>query len=466
MVTTEYTSVGEAEAALRGVLLPAYGDEVARLDRIDRWWRWNPKPIRLRNATLEHRMLRDMGVTPWLRLVVTTISQTLYLEGVDIPGKPDPESARAFWHPWVANRMGRRQVALHKTAIAYGTAYAAVRAVESPGDGVSAGIECYSPRESVAVYDDPARDTWPQAFMRMRRTGVQSAQFELWDKWNIWIWDRRDGGYEFVSCTPHLATDPHGLPVCPVVRYTNDLDLQGRAPGEVEPYIALAQRLNKDSYDRLLAQHYNSWKVRTATGLDMSMLNDQQRTDKKLQLRQDDMLTGGEGVQFGTLPETTLDSLIEARQADVEELAAVSQTPTTAFGKLVNVGDAGIAESRAGFYARRDERQKSFGVSHMDVLRLCAGIEGRKDDARNFDLTPIWEDTDVRTINQAVDALGKAAQMLGVPKQQLWDMIPGVSKSRADSWREYAEAHPDADALAMQAYQAQLAPAVDDGADQ
>ncbi|WP_242689648.1 hypothetical protein [Bifidobacterium imperatoris] len=58
-------------------------------------------------------------VTPWLRLVVTTISQTLYLEGVDIPGKPDTESARIFWHPWVANRMGRRQVALHKAAIAY-----------------------------------------------------------------------------------------------------------------------------------------------------------------------------------------------------------------------------------------------------------------------------------------------------------------------------------------------------------
>ncbi|WP_242689650.1 hypothetical protein [Bifidobacterium imperatoris] len=54
-----------------------------------------------------------------------------------------------------------------------------------------------------------------------------------------------------------------------------------------------------------------------------------------------------------------------------------------------------------------------------------------------------------------------------MPKQELWDMIPGVSKSRADSWREYADAHPDADALAVQAYQAQLNPVgVDDGADQ
>ncbi|MBT1171282.1 phage portal protein [Bifidobacterium sp. SO4] len=461
----QYETPDDAQAALSAILLPSYGNTVGRLDRIDRWWRWNPKPIRLRRATPEHRMLRDMGVTPWLRLVVTTIAQTLYLEGVDMPGEPGTDATREFWHPWVANRMGRKQVALHKAAIAYGSAYAAVRDdPDSPGE---ARIECYSPREAIAVYRDPARDDWPQLFASIQHRCGAADCYELWDAYRIWRWERDENNmYRFIAATAHNATDAKGRPVCPVVRYTNDLDLEGRANGEVEPYIPLANRLNKDNYDRMLAQHYNSWKVRTATGLDMTDLTDEQRAKQKAKLSQEDILTGGEGVQFGTLTETTLSSLIEAKQADVEELAAVSQTPTTAFGKMVNVGDAGIAESRAGFYAKRDERQKSFGVSHMDVLRLAAGIEGRMDDAANFELTPIWEDTDVRTINQAVDALGKAAQMLGVPKEQLWDMIPGVSKSRADSWREYAEAHPDADALAVQAYQAQLNPVTDDGIDQ
>lgn len=466
---TWYEAPEEALQALRNVALSAYGGQIPVLDRIDRWWRWNPKPIRLRNATFEHRMLRDLGVTPWLRLVVTTISQTLYLEGVDIPGKQDTDSIRAFWHPWVTNRMGRKQVALHKAAIAYGYAFAAVRSTPTPDGSKRANIECYSPREGFALYRDPARDTFPQLFVYVQHFESNPDVYELWDAYRVWRWERDDNNqYRFVAGEAHDGRDPYGNPACPVIRYVNDLDLEGRAPGEVEPYIPLAGRLNKDNYDRLLAQHYNSWKVRTATGLDMSTLNDQQRADKKAQLRQDDMLAGGEGVQFGTLPETTLGSLIEAKQADVEELAAVSQTPTTAFGKMVNVGDAGIEESRAGFYAKRDERQKSFGVSHMDVLRLCAAVEGRLDDAADFDLTPIWADTDVRTINQAVDALGKAAQMLGVPRQMLWDMIPGVSKSRADSWREYADTHPDADTLAMQAYQSQLTPVTEttDGIDQ
>ncbi|WP_242689649.1 hypothetical protein [Bifidobacterium imperatoris] len=132
----------------------------------------------------------------------------------------------------------------------------------------------------------------------------------------------------------------------------------------------------------------------------MTRLNDQQRSEKKLQLRQDDLLAGGEGVQFGALPETTLSSLIEAKQADVEELAAVSQTPTTAFGKMVNVGDAGHRRKACGLLREGAMNGRSRSVvSHMDVLRLCAGIEGRMDDAHNFD--PVHPSGRIRTYAQS-----------------------------------------------------------------
>ncbi|MDY4677596.1 MAG: phage portal protein [Bifidobacterium tsurumiense] len=458
MVTfTELANEDEARKALTGLLLPAFDSEREKLNRIDRWWRWNPKPIRLKKATAEHRMLRDMGHTPWLHLVVTTLAQTLYLEGVDIPGDDEQGSrAKAFWEPWNRSRMSANQIALHQAAIAYGTAYTAVRAVESVGNGVQSSISCVSPREGIALYDDPAKDTFPQLFMRQHPLRKDVVAFELWDAWNVWTWTKDASGIHFGDVTPHLAVDSGGNPVCPIVRFTNQLDLEGRAPGEVEPFIALANRLNKDNYDRLLSQHHNSWKVRTATGLDMDDVSEAEREQRKAILAQDDILVGGADVKFGTLPETVLDSLIAARQADVEELAAVSQTPTTAFGKMVNVGDAGIEESRAGFYAKRNERRKNFGVSHLDTLRLCAAIEGRMDDASAFNLTALWEDTDTRTMSAAVDALGKAAQMLGVPSEQLWDMIPGVTKTRADSWRQWKQEHPDVDALALEAYGSQL----------
>lgn len=296
-----YENETQALAALTGQALPAWNAELPRLDRIDRWWRWNPKPIRLKKATAEHRMLRDMGHTPWLRLVVTTLAQTLYLEGVDVPGDDDNHTrAREFWQPWDRSRMTARQIPLHQAAIAYGTAYETVRAADGP-DGIRARIECWSPREAIALYDDPARDTYPQLFMRRRRLNETRESLELWDAYNIWTWIHADGAWTFSDATPHNATDPNGQPVCPAIRFTNQIDLEGRTPGEVEPYIALANRLNKDNYDRMLAQHYNSWRVRTATGLDMTELSDAQREDRKAKLAQEDILAGGPDVKFGTL---------------------------------------------------------------------------------------------------------------------------------------------------------------------
>jgi hypothetical protein len=36
-----------------------------------------------------------------------------------------------------------------------------------------------------------------------------------------------------------------------------------------------------------------------------------------------------------------------------------------------------------------------------------------------------WQDMSVRSLSQAVDAYGKAAQMLGVPEQALWHVGSG-----------------------------------------
>lgn len=230
-----YENETQALAALTGQALPAWNAELPRLDRIDRWWRWNPKPIRLKKATAEHRMLRDMGHTPWLRLVVTTLAQTLYLEGVDVPGDDDNHTrAREFWQPWDRSRMTARQIPLHQAAIAYGTAYETVRAADGP-DGIRARIECWSPREAIALYDDPARDTYPQLFMRRRRLNETRESLELWDAYNIWTWIHADGAWTFADATPHNATDPNGQPVCPAIRFTNQIDLEGRTPARSNP---------------------------------------------------------------------------------------------------------------------------------------------------------------------------------------------------------------------------------------
>ncbi|MFD4857334.1 phage portal protein [Streptomyces atratus] len=59
----------------------------------------------------------------------------------------------------------------------------------------------------------------------------------------------------------------HGMGVCPVVRFTPDIDLEGRVTGIVEPIIPIQDRVNQSVFDLLVAQTFGSFKVRTIAGM-------------------------------------------------------------------------------------------------------------------------------------------------------------------------------------------------------
>jgi hypothetical protein len=166
-------------------------------------------------------------------------------------------------------------------------------------------------------------------------------------------------------------------------------------------------------------------------------------------------------TKFGTLDETPLGGFIDAWRSDIEALAAVSQTPThTLTGQLVNLSAEALAAARAGLNQKITERQKSFGKSHVQALRLAAQLEGNEIDAQDVASRVTWQDMEIRSIAQAVDALGKAATMLQIPPQALWGRIPGVEKSDVDEWEAMA-AQSDPVTQMTNTLMAQTKPSVD-----
>lgn len=409
------------------VLLPGMLSEKPILDEIDKWMRWDPEEVQLpRTAAQEKKFLAKLSETPWLMLVVNTLSQQLIAETVRSSeiDKVDP-----LWGPWLRNRMASRQRAIHKAAVGYGYAYTSVM----PGD-TGAVIRGYSPREMFAVYQDAAVDEYPE--YSIRRKGDH---YYVLDGEALYTLGMEDGRLVYIE---HKT---HDVGVTPVVRYSNEIDLEGRTPGEVQPYIRTAQRINQTTNDRLLIQYNNSWKVRTATGLD-SDVPQEQRAAEKLRLSQEDILTGGEGVEFGTLDETSVEPLTKAAEADVGTLAAVSQTPAHALtGNMINLSADAITEARAMLDTKAGQRKLAFGDSHAQTLRLAAHIENRPRDAADFTIQIQWADLESRSMAQAADALGKMSTMLGIPPEMLWDRIPTVTTQEATQWRTYKQANPSAE---------------------
>lgn len=449
-------SPAELKTVIHDQLMPEYDREAIRLRRIDHWSRWEPENFRLpRKATAEHRALREMSKAPWLSQIVTATAQCMFVDGYRSQlDEPDPDSEKDYdvtlgpYGIWLANGWDDRQIAVHRAMLTYGYAYAICLPGEDPTTGESMPVmRGVSPRKMVALYEDPAEDDWPEIAMRVDYHKGTIKQVRVYDD-----------TYEYtvvLDSSQKPGTDPftlldvqeHDSGVVPVVRYCKELDLDGRTKGEVEPYIALAQRINKTSYDRLLVQHWNSWKIRWIAGLSEPD-TEEGAVRQKLKLAQDDFLIAADAdTKFGTMPETAMAGFIDAHMNDVETLAAVSQTPTHELtGQMINLSAEALAAARASQGQKVHEIQKPTGRSHNQLLKLACKQSKRAELQKYVkDITGrvTWQDTSVQSLSSAVDALGKAATLLGIPEEVLWARIPGVEKPDVLEWIKLAKQKRD-----------------------
>jgi hypothetical protein len=422
---------------VKGTLFPAFKAERDRLDRVDRWYRWDhDKPHTPNSANNEYKELRDRAQTPWLGLVVTAVAQTLYVEGYR--RATDEDNATA-WSYWQANGMDARQIPVHRAGLAYGLAYLTVLPGETDRGEPIPVMRGVSPRRMTAFYLDPAEDDWPAYALRADPAKVKGGK-----GWKLRVYDDElvhtiyagaDGdGLEWITY------DEHNVGVCPVVRFSNMLDLEGRADGEVEPFISIAGRIDQTTFDRLIVQRFASWVVRTISGmappdrLPEGETEEQWRERNKLRLRVEDILVADdENTKFGSLPASSLDGFISAKDADIRDLAAVTQTPPNhLLGEMVNLSAEALAAAEAGRSRKSDERKHSFGESWEQALRLGAAIMGDEGGARDTEAQVRWKDVESRSLAQVADALGKLAQSLGLPPQMLWERIPDWTQQDTD----------------------------------
>ncbi|WP_075691750.1 phage portal protein [Corynebacterium sphenisci] len=392
-------------------------------------------------ASREHRALARLSRTPWLGLVVTNVAQAMYVDHVVGSDGPVDE----LWRLWNSNRMGAHQIAAHRAFIAYGESFGVVTPATLLGVE-SARMRCLSPRRMAVEWEDAATDPHPVVAAELMSRPHSTAQ----RRWRVYdahhIYSAVEGVDAFSGPERWHVTgiDFHGVGVTPVVRFANLLDLDGRVSGEADPFIPAAARINKTSYDRLLAQHFNSWKVRTIAGIDLPEETGDPATDRqaldeqKVRLSQEDILMSeAPDTKFGTLDATALDPFVNSWRSDIEALAAVSQTPAHALtGQLVNLSAEALAAARAPLTQKVWERQVSAGEAWAGMLRLAASIAGHDAAAVDPLIRVTWQDMEIRSMSQAVDALGKAAQMLGIPARALWHRIPGVERSDTQEWEK------------------------------
>lgn len=437
---------GDAAVAIAIELLEKWKTERERLDKIDRWLRWDHEdPHRPRQATAEYKELSARSQAPWGDLIVSSVAQTLYVEGYRRPKAPEDSDG---WDIWQANGMDARQVAIFRASLGYGAAYGTVLPGRTLAGESMPQMRGVSPREMIAFYDDPAWDDWPVYALRVRRKG-NGFELTLFDDTLVHTLRLSD-----LSDRPFYDGEPtpHGAGVAPVVRYANRLDLEGRLVGEIEPFIPLLGRIDQTVFDRLVVQRFGAWIVRTIAG--MSVTESAEASGEsvegvKLRLRAEDFLTAEDpDTKFGSLPATPLDGYIKAREADLTDLAAVSQTPAfELLGQMANLSAEALAAAKSSQTAKSDERKHTLGEAAEQHIRLACHMLGRAEAAADFTAQVRWTDTSIRSLSQAADAYSKMVEGLRLPPEILWPKIPGLTQQDIDEAKTIIDQAGGMDAL-------------------
>ncbi|UQA94922.1 phage portal protein [Streptomyces halobius] len=421
-----------------------------RLDRIDRYMRGeHDGPYIPRSATEEYKLLAKRAISNWLPLLVKTPSQAMAVDGYRRSAGPDgdtPEETPAEWRAWQDNRMDARQTPVHRAALTYGQAFATVlRDSADPARPVIRGV---SPRLLYASYEDPAADALPLWALQVETVpDAEGVEARAWLYDATHVYDVLVGGKGGPQL---LAFRPHGMGVCPVVRFAPDIDLEGRVTGVVEPMIPIQDRVNQTVFDLLVSQTFGSFKVRTISGLAPEfrrdpetgeILHDAAGRPQVIPIQADAsrfLVAPDADTKFSQLDETPLSGFLDAIELATKHLAALSQTPPHyLLGSMVNLSAEALAAAESALSRAVDEYKHSMGESWELVLSLCATVGGAEPDPR---AEVLWKDAESRSLAQTVDALGKAVQMLNVPARAMWSRIPGVTARDVEEWAQIQEA--------------------------
>ena len=420
-------------------LLAYHRAEMRSLDLVYRYWSGRqPAPLMPRDTPRDVKRLAQQARNNIIKLVVEVMVQALFVEGY----RADPENSdedAPGWEIWQANRMDAHQTGIHRGAIMFGTSYSIVL----PGDPVPV-IRGKSPRSLVAVYDEDGGD-WPYYALEVKQSPWRrQAEYLLYDSDSEITLVPRDTSIR--SSTPRFVSSRrHDVGVCPVVRFRN-MDTLNEPPlpppagwpycpaptgGEVEDLLPLQDQINNTTFNLAVAEQFQAFKQRYIMGWTADSEKEKAMANaSRLWTFEDPDTKAGE---FG---QVDLSGYLNSRESAIAQAGAMSQTPNhELLGNLVNMSADALVAAQQGQSRKRMLREKLLGESHEQELRLASEIAG----VEVSDSAQVrWADTEARSFAAMIDGLGKLAEMLDVPKEELWERVPGFTQQDVARWKRAA----------------------------
>ncbi|HEX4399673.1 MAG TPA: phage portal protein [Trebonia sp.] len=386
----------------------------------------------------------------WCELVVNAVAERLKVVGFRFGSKDDSDAA---WAIWQANSLDADASLVLKDALVQGSAFMLVQPDDDNPSGVCISGESamqatvlYEPgsrRKRIAGYKRFPVDPWVNMEMSefaegslLTATGSQVEVLILPDEIYTWL----PG-----SSQPSVEPNPAGfVGLIEIVPQPRTL---GPGRSELHSAVSIQDRIHTTIFNRLVATDYGAFRQIWATGIKIA----------RQVIKDDDTATGGTVTsrvvarpfdvganrllaneapdgKFGSFPESTLAGYLSSVTQDVQQLAAITQTPPHyLLGQMVNLAADAIKAAETGLVSKCGERSRYAGESFEEVMRCAFTLTGSAA-AADTSAEVVWADMETRSEGQRVDALVKMAT-LGVPREILWQKW-GATPQEIDEWNE------------------------------
>lgn len=345
----------------------------------------------------------------------------------------------AAWKIWQRNRMDARQAEVYRPAVTYGAAYVVVVAGE---DG--SVWRTRSPRQLLAVYEDPQVDLWPQYAFEMwidqsdakprRRAVLYDDEFmyplDFGTIPNLPLDQNNTSNARAAAIAEFGEPVPHGAAMCPVVRFVNGRDADDMIVGEIAPLIRLQQALNEVNFDRLITTRFGAFPQKVISGWSGDSSEVLRASARRVWTFED---TDVSATSFPAANPDHYNGVIEEMLQHIAMVAQISPAQVT--GKLVNLSAEALAASEANQQRKLMSKRDSFGESWEQVFRLASYIEGDDVTAADESAEVQWRDTEARAFGAIVDGVAKLVAA-GVPIEELIDVIPGMTQQRVQAVKD------------------------------
>lgn len=455
----------------------------ARMVLMDRYYRGDhPLPDIPRELTSEYRRMLALSRSNFMGVVVDAPAERLSLQGFRVRGKEDADADAWAW--WIDNGMDVDANLAIVNALSMGRGYVSICAPETTGD-TEPRLQIEDPRMAMVEFDPsnrqkriaglrlyyndffgrvfaevwfpdrcfyyssqveclPRSELWPQAWQppfpindsEVSRTTLtlRESDAKAIDAWqNTWEFEREEA-------------NPFGaVPIVPIVNKPSSLKTPD-GESEIEDVYLTQERINGMLFNRGLAAWTAAYQQKWATGIDIPIDPDGKPV-RTFQAAVDRIFadTSSE-AKFGAFPATDLGNYISAIEEDVQHIAVQTRTPRHYFlqqGQAPS-GDA-IKSAEAGLVAKVVERQRQYGRSFAELVRLRQAYKGETPKA----IETIWADPEFRTMGELTDAIIKQVQTGILPIKVAREKL-GNSPSEIERMERLdAQASLVADAQAM-----------------